>query len=88
MNRMKWVVLSLTSIVFFSACVTVGSPVLTERRARTSQGLIGCPASEIEIGDEEKLSWSATCRGQKFYCNVIGTTDNSQVVCTEEVTPK
>jgi hypothetical protein len=34
-----------------------------------ASGRIGCPESEIDISDENGDTWTATCRGQTFYCS-------------------
>ncbi|MDO9453474.1 MAG: hypothetical protein Q7J29_11535 [Stagnimonas sp.] len=48
-----------------------------------SSGRVGCASSEIVIGDvastRHSESWSASCRGQTFYCS--GTDDFREVIC-------
>jgi len=52
--------------------------------ARTSSGLIGCPAGEIEISDYSQgydhPTWTATCRGEVYYCSNTG----GGVDCTQD----
>lgn len=50
--------------------------------ARTA-GRIGCPARDIRISDVEAGTWTATCRGERYYCaSVVHATRN---VAVEEV---
>ncbi len=52
-----------------------------------SSGALGCPPNEIQIGEYQEVvrtfegtfagetaTWSATCRGKKFYCTGSHTT--------------
>lgn len=52
-----------------------------------SAGRIGCPMGEIVIGDVDSTShtetWSASCRGQTFYCS--GTDEFREVICKKAV---
>lgn len=56
--------------------------------ATKSAGQVGCPASEIEIVDEnielfEAVNWTAVCNGKTYYCSEHGVGQgSSQVSCT------
>lgn len=47
---------------------------------QASAGSIGCPPGEIVIADVKDGSWSATCRGRKFWCS-----PGEPAACTEEM---
>jgi hypothetical protein len=84
MNNKKWLYFGLLAAVSVSACATPEQRE-QKRKAKVEKengmlqshtsGLIGCPPSEISISDHspatwnKDVTWSATCRGQKFYCN-------------------
>jgi hypothetical protein len=61
-----------------------------------TSGQIGCPESDITISNEEpgffNTTWTAECRGKRFYCSRVNTGANSgvhgtmsQINCTPEV---
>jgi hypothetical protein len=47
---------------------------------QASAGSIGCPPGEIVVADVKDGSWSATCRGRKFWCS-----PGEPASCTEEL---
>ncbi|HEX2879512.1 MAG TPA: hypothetical protein VHO25_08235, partial [Polyangiaceae bacterium] len=54
-----------------------------------SSGQIGCSEDEITITDDDvgwsSRTWTATCRGKRFFCTAVSTgKDSSQVNCKEE----
>jgi hypothetical protein len=63
-----------------TACVT------TLTYQRYSSGSVGCPPAEVEISDQQESmtssSWTATCRGQRFYCSVPA--GGGSATCTKE----
>lgn len=66
--------------VLTSACVTVGT------YQRYSSGSVGCPPGEVAISDQSETfvgsTWTATCRGQRFYCSVPA--GGGSATCTAE----
>ena len=57
-----------------------------------SVGQIGCPENEIEISDDSahlgSRSWTATCRGHRFYCSAVGTGEGATTTsCKEALKP-
>ncbi|MGC4087215.1 MAG: hypothetical protein QM756_04785 [Polyangiaceae bacterium] len=59
-----------------------------DRTAITS-GQIGCPENEVVIRNEgsgwNSETWTAECRGRKFYCSSVASGKASQASCHEEV---
>ncbi|MBN1609988.1 MAG: hypothetical protein JW940_25400 [Polyangiaceae bacterium] len=57
--------------------------------AAATSGRIGCPASEIEISDDQdhagSRTWTANCRGRVYYCSAtIVTRGSGAIDCTPE----
>lgn len=40
----------------------------TEAAHQATIGHVGCPPSEIQIRDQDGPHWTASCRGQTYYC--------------------
>lgn len=59
--------LAVAPIAALSACASM--PTIDQLRQDASSGLIGCPPREIQISANERLTWTATCRGRVFYCS-------------------
>ncbi len=54
-----------------------------------SAGQIGCPENQIKISQEKDSwgtsTWTAECRGRRFFCSAVSTgKDSSQINCKEE----
>lgn len=53
-----------------------------------TSGAIGCPKSETQISDQDTgwtaYSWTASCRGQRFYCT---NSDIAGFSCAKELRP-
>ena len=66
----------------------------TSARREASAGQIGCPKDEVTISNENSgwgtASWTASCRGQKFYCSAVsdGQYGGATVNCKEELKSK
>lgn len=43
----------------------------------------GCPPDEITISDKTPNSWTADCRGKRYYCSIVGS-KGATVTCTPE----
>lgn len=60
--------------------------VATSTYQRYSSGSVGCPPNEIAITDASERfvgsTWTATCRGQRFYCSVPA--GGGAATCTPE----
>lgn len=75
----------LLPLVFvpLAACVSVGT------YQRYSSGSVGCPPNEIGISDQSERfvgsTWTATCRGKRFYCSVPA--GGGSATCTPEREP-
>lgn len=69
-------IIILLSVVLAAGCAPTSQLYL-------SSGRIGCPASDIVIGDANSTrhseTWSATCNGQTFFCS--STDEFTEVVC-------
>lgn len=56
-----------------------------------SSGAIGCPPDEISIEDKvigySTVSWTAECRGQRFYCSALSSQHSTMANCRPEVAP-
>ena len=59
------------SVLMLAGCANF--PTISEIRQTASSGFVGCPPSEIEIADNEKLTWTASCKGKKFYCSATAS---------------
>jgi hypothetical protein len=68
----RWFLLSPLLLSGLGGCL---SPV-----QQASAGSIGCPPGEIVVADVKDGSWSATCRGRKFWCS-----PGEPATCTEEL---
>lgn len=73
----KLIVAVLMSAVF-SGCTNM----VTRVRQNESSGAIGCPPGQIEISDTNSFTWTAMCRGRKFYCS---SNEHSGAICHEEL---
>lgn len=52
---------------------------------RATAGLVGCPADKIQISDQRGGTWTATCRGVRYFCAMTETGGySSQLSCTPE----
>jgi hypothetical protein len=45
---------------------------------------IGCPPSEIAISDASGPSWTAECRGKRWFCSVVGM-ETQTVSCAPDL---
>lgn len=62
-----------------TGCLTMPSipsyQVSREQYQSITSGLIGCPASEIAIANEQMshvTTWEAECRGHQYFCSAAG----------------
>lgn len=91
---MKRIFIGLSFSLLINGCATLGSEMLNNQRKEISQAQIGCPASEITLGDQTDSSWTATCRKRRFFCHVAasfapsGVVASVQQTCTEELKEK
>jgi hypothetical protein len=57
----------------------------------TTSGKIGCPEQEVTISDVSPVrlgpaTWTATCRGKRFYCSQTSTgKESADISCTSEM---
>lgn len=55
---------------------------------RVSSGRVGCPESEIKITEDRHgwgtRTWTAECRGKRFFCSAHAAGESEQVSCQEE----
>lgn len=64
---MKFIVLiAMTAVI-------AGCANINEMRQDASAGLVGCPPREIAISNNERLTWTAACRGKVFQCSTGAT---------------
>lgn len=71
------------------AIIAIGTSGCASLRSATS-GQVGCAEDEIAITKYNaslgSRTWTAECRGKRFYCSVVETgAQQSQVSCREEV---
>lgn len=56
---------------------------------RASSGQIGCPSDEIAITDKSRgwssVTWTASCRGNTYYCAAVSTGKDEQISCKQAV---
>lgn len=73
------IVLCCASIIF--GCVS------TAAYQRATSGKIGCAPDDIEITENTRDAWTATCKGRKFFCSVTGSSGkySSTFDCTPEI---
>ena len=64
---MRTTALALSLLAATAGCTSQYSDI-NLNRARASSGLVGCAPAEIAISDNEVLTWTATCKDQKFFC--------------------
>lgn len=69
--------LSLFFIVFI---VTGCAGTIIEQRQQVSSAHIGCPPPDIYIDNQSAYSWTAECRGKKYFCTVA-----PNAACKEEI---
>jgi hypothetical protein len=59
---------------------------------RASSGQIGCPAGEITITDKSRgwssVTWTASCRGNTYYCSAVSTGKDSEQISCKQAVPK
>ena len=75
--------ISLIATCILGSCASLKS---------TSSGQIGCPPNEISITNLKRgwssNTWTAVCRGEKYYCTSVATGQYStQVNCKPEAKP-
>lgn len=89
--------LNLIALIILSvACSSYGKKLdkeIVKDLAEESTGAIGCPEEEIQISNKKtkfsSTTWTATCRGEKFYCSEKPSTkEHSIVKCAPEVKAK
>ena len=84
-RKVTLTLLFVTSLVSLSGCAA--------NLPRVSSGLIGCPEKEITVSDDDSdfmgsRTWTATCRGRRYFCNVTKVSQTSSTLaCTPEATP-
>lgn len=66
-------ILSVVFLLVIAGCA--GMPTISQLRAEASSGRVGCPANEIAISNNERLTWTASCRDKVFYCSTGDGTD-------------
>jgi hypothetical protein len=68
---------SVSLLLGFATMLAALSVGCTVNLAEASAGEVGCPAHEIAISQdrmgEGTRSWTASCRGEVFYCSAAGT---------------
>jgi hypothetical protein len=58
------------AVLVLSFCVTVsGCGYLTETRRQMSAGQTGCAPERIQVSEEERVAWVATCDGRRYRCS-------------------
>jgi hypothetical protein len=68
------------AVLVLSLCVTVsGCGYLTETRRQASAGQTGCAPERIEVSEEERAAWVATCNGRRYRCSA-----GADASCTPE----
>lgn len=67
----------LLAVAALAGCATQS---IHEVRATFTSGVIGCPVSEVETSEHEKLTWTASCRGRVFYCTGAGTPSCAEAI--------
>lgn len=45
-----------------------GCQTIEQLRSEVSSGHVGCPTDQIQTTDHKQLTWTASCKGKKFYC--------------------
>lgn len=70
-----------SAFILFAACASLSD---------VTSGYVGCPANEIQTSDQvtnfSSVTWTATCRGKKFYCKQDQSNPNAiQTTCAPEV---
>lgn len=71
---MRLIVLILSLLIV--GCSTTGA------KKTLSAGSIGCLEDEIEISNEARASWVATCKGKDFVCSASG---QDSIHCAERL---
>jgi hypothetical protein len=78
-----------TILFFILMIMGIGVMACTGERRRATAGQIGCPAEEVTISDENMgwntVTWTADCRGKRFFCTQVSGKDSRQVSCKEEI---
>lgn len=77
-SRMRALV-GLTALATLGGCVSL---------PKVTSGQIGCPEEQIRISQEDTSinvqTWTATCRGQTYFCSSSGNGQGTpQVACKE-----
>ena len=62
--------ISLCAILFMLLSGCAGT--IIEQRQRVSSGYVGCAPDEIQIINTSGYTWTAICKGKRFFCNVGG----------------
>lgn len=81
---------AITVSAVLAGCASPGSYFRTK-----SAGHVACPASEIQISNEnwDDYTWTASCRGKTYYCRedssslgtvmLVGEQGTGQVACSQ-----
>jgi uncharacterized protein YceK len=77
---MRGIAFGIAVSLLLSGCASMFATATQERQS-VSSGFIGCAPSEIEIIHTGDYTWTAICKGRKFYCNVGGPSAS----CTPEM---
>jgi hypothetical protein len=76
---MKKLQLSFIAVaVVISGCGSF--PTISEIRRDASSGYVGCAPRDVDISDNESVTWTATCRGKQFYCSATAA-----LACTAKI---
>jgi hypothetical protein len=72
---------TIATMIFASALTgCAGFPTIEEERQDASSGFIGCAPAEIQINEQARNTWAATCKARVFQCTVAPS-----LSCTERI---
>jgi hypothetical protein len=85
-------ILVTTILTSGTGCVSVNSPMVTDRLKLVSAGHTGCSPDENEISNvtakpDGSGMWNATCKGKRYLCTSIGLTGNTAAFSCAPVPP-
>jgi hypothetical protein len=77
----------MKKIIVFSCIAILFSCASTASYQRATSGKIGCAPDDIEITQNTRDAWTATCKGHRFFCSVTGKSGkySSGFTCTPEI---
>lgn len=74
----------LFNVVILTIVLSSCTHIFTSKKLEMSSAAIGCKKENIKIEDEGGTSWTAICKGKKYYCTAtVGQYGGGSSGCTE-----